>query len=58
MAKRKEIRLALNVRADQARMARLKAAAQAVMEQALPLTIRNLKRTGILKVSDFVSPAG
>jgi len=54
VAKRKEIRLALNMRTDQARMARLKAAAQAVMAQALPLTIRNLKQTGLLKVSDFV----
>ena len=56
IAKRKEIRHALNLRADEARKARIKAAGKAVIAQGLPLTIRNLKQTGLLKVSDFVSP--
>ena len=58
IATRRELLLALNERADQARMARLKAAVQAVTAMGLPLTIRNLKQTGLLKVSDILSVAG
>jgi len=55
IAERRQIQLKLNAQGSEARLARLKAAAQAVSAQGLPLTIRNLKQTGLLKVSDYVS---
>lgn len=54
IAKRKKLRTLLGMANLEERDQRLHAAAAAVTAQGLPLTERNLKRTGLLRVNDLV----
>jgi hypothetical protein len=51
---RKRLRALIRMDGVREREERLRAATAAVTAQGLPLTERNLKRTGLLKVSDLV----